>query len=123
MLNEDYFTIHSSKVRGREQSGATLSRVESGFLSRVSTKVDEESELEEIRDIPSLMHALKKASIDREKISALKKFIQEGGDEIYYLNDKVRISYLVGDVPNNSLYSRSPTSCACSFSKPHAGNS
>lgn len=88
MLNEDYFTIHSSRARSREQS-LGLSRVESGFLSRVSTKVDE-TELEEIRDIPSLMHALKLASIDREKICALKQFVQEGGEEIYYLHDKVR---------------------------------
>lgn len=88
MLNEDYFTIHSSRARSREQSSG-LSRVESGFLSRVSTKVDE-TELEEIRDIPSLMHALKLASIDREKICALKQFVQEGGEEIYYLHDKVR---------------------------------
>lgn len=88
MLNEDYFTIHPSKIRSREQSVAGSSRVESGFLSRVSTKV-EEVPLEEISNIPSLMHALKLASIDRERINALKKFVQEGGEEIYYLNDKV----------------------------------
>jgi hypothetical protein len=90
MLNEDYFTIHSSKLRSREQSAAGLSRVESGFLSRVSTKVDEQVHLEEVGDIPSLMHELKLASIDREKIDALKKFVQDGGEELYYLNDKVR---------------------------------
>jgi hypothetical protein len=33
-----------------------------------------------------LMNALKLASIDRERIDALKKFIEEGGDELYYLN-------------------------------------
>lgn len=88
MLNADYFTIHS-RVRSRDQSTTGLSRVESGFLSRGSTKVDEEVLLEEISDIPSLMHALKLASIDRERIDALKKFVQEGGEEIYYLNDNV----------------------------------
>ncbi|KAJ5287492.1 hypothetical protein N7478_003178 [Penicillium angulare] len=88
MLTEDYFTIHS-KTRSRDQSVTGLSRVESGFLSRVSTKVDEEVHLEEIGDIPSLMYALKLASIDRERIDALKKFVEEGGEEIYYLNDKV----------------------------------
>ncbi|KAJ5103989.1 Meiotically protein [Penicillium argentinense] len=89
MLTEDYFTIHSSKVRSREQSVTGLSRVESGFLSRVSTKMDEEAHLEEIGDIPTLMHALKLTSIDREKIDVLKKFVEEGGEEIYYLNDKI----------------------------------
>lgn len=89
MLNEDYFTIHSPKVRSREQSVAGLSRVESGFLHRASMTVDEEPHVDEIGDIPSLMHALKLASIDRERIDALKKFVEEGGDELYYLNDKV----------------------------------
>jgi hypothetical protein len=89
MLNEDYFTIHSPKVRSREQSVAGLSRVESGFLNRAGMTVDEEPQVDEIGDIPSLMHALKLSSIDRERIDALKKFIEEGGDELYYLNDKV----------------------------------
>jgi hypothetical protein len=89
MLTEDYFTIHSHKVRSRDQSTTGLSRVESGFLNRVDTKVDEETHLEEIGDIPTLMHALKLCSIDREKIDVLRKFIEEGGEEIYYLNDKV----------------------------------
>ncbi|KGO70386.1 hypothetical protein PITC_014990 [Penicillium italicum] len=89
MLTEDYFTIHSSKPRGREQSTAGLSRVESGFLNHASMTVDEEPKGDEIGDIPSLMHALKLASIDREKIDALKKFIEDGGEELYYLNDKI----------------------------------
>lgn len=88
-LNEDYFTIHSSKTRSRDQSLAGFSRVESGFLNRVDTAVNEESQIEEIGDIPSLMHALKQASIDRERIDALKKFVKDGGEEIYYLNDKI----------------------------------
>lgn len=89
MLTEDYFTIHSSKVRSRDQSVAGLSRVESGLLSRASMTVDEEPQIEEIGDIPSLMQALKLASIDRERIDALKKFVNNGGDELYYLADRV----------------------------------
>ncbi|KAJ6152446.1 hypothetical protein N7497_006765 [Penicillium chrysogenum] len=89
MLTEDYFTIHSSKVRSREQSTTELPRVESGFLNQASMTVDEESHVDEIGDIPTLMNALKLASIDRERIDALKKFIEEGGDELYYLNDKI----------------------------------
>ncbi|KAJ5486976.1 hypothetical protein N7530_001276 [Penicillium desertorum] len=89
MLTEDYFTIHSSNIRSREQSTTGLPRVESGFLNPASMTVDEESHVDEIGDIPTLMHALKLASIDRERIDALKKFIEEGGDELYYLNDKI----------------------------------
>lgn len=89
MLNEDYFTIHSSKARGREQSLAGLSRVGTGFLSRVGT-AEEEPQTEEISDIPSLLRAMKQTSIDRERIDALKKFVNDGGEELYYLADKVR---------------------------------
>ncbi|KAJ5773554.1 hypothetical protein N7457_008450 [Penicillium paradoxum] len=89
MLNEDYFTIHSSNARSREQSTTGLSRVESGYLNHPSMRVDEEPHVGEIGDIPSLMHALKLASIDRDRIDALKKFVDEGGDELYYLNDKI----------------------------------
>ncbi|KAK9855986.1 hypothetical protein MYU51_001741 [Penicillium brevicompactum] len=89
MLNGDYFTIHTPRARSREQSIAGLSRVESGFLNRASMTVDEEPHIDEIGDIPSLLHALRLASIDRERIDALKKFVEEGGDELYYLNDKI----------------------------------
>lgn len=91
MLTEDYFTIHPSRVRSREQSTAGISRVESGFLNRVDIKLDEETHLEDVGDIPTLMRALKMASIDREKIDALKKFVREGGEELYYLNDRVSL--------------------------------
>lgn len=89
MLNEDYFTIHSAKLRSREQSSTAVSQLASAYLSRVGTKVDEDMYPEEIRDIPALMQALKQSSIDRQRINALKRFVQEGGEEIYYLNDKV----------------------------------
>ncbi|KAJ5888134.1 Meiotically protein [Penicillium taxi] len=91
MLNEDYFTIHSSnsKALGRAQSVTGLSRVESGFLSLMSMKEEEEMHLDEIGNIPSLMAALKQATIDRERIDALKRFVEDGGEELYYLNDKI----------------------------------
>lgn len=113
MLTEDYFTIHTPRVRSREQSVAGLSRVESGFLSRVGTRVDEQTHWEDVGDIPTLMRALKMASIDRERIDALKKFVQEGGEELYYLNDRIPeimamflfqasrwqlVTYLVGEI-------------------------
>ena len=85
MLAADYFTIHS----GRQKSAG--SRVPSTYmLSQSTTRVDEEPPLlEEIGNIPTLMYALKSAIVDREKIDVLKRFIEEGGDEIYYLDDKV----------------------------------
>ena len=88
MLAADYFTIHSGRRR------SVGSRVPSTYLlSQTTTKVDEEPPLlEEIGNIPTLMYALKSAIVDREKIDALKRFIEEGGDEIHYLDDKVSSS-------------------------------
>lgn len=89
MLSGDYFSIHSAEVRSREQSAAGLSRVESGFLNRASMTLEEEPHIHHIGDIPNLMYALKQASIDRERIDAVKKFVEEGGEELYHLNDMV----------------------------------
>lgn len=122
MLNGDYFTIHTPRAGSREQSIAGLSRVESGFLNRASMTVDEEPHIDEIGDIPSLLHALKLASIDRERIDALKKFVEEGGDELYYLTDKVsQMNCTLHERLANP--SRYRTSCQPSYSKHHVGSS
>ncbi|KAA8646096.1 hypothetical protein EYZ11_003738 [Aspergillus tanneri] len=88
MLNEDYFTIHSGKMK-RALSLERASRVTSGYLSGATTKADEGAPLEEIGNIPTLMRALKGAVVDREKIDALRRFIEEGGHELYYLDEKI----------------------------------
>ncbi|RAL10900.1 uncharacterized protein BO97DRAFT_371870 [Aspergillus homomorphus CBS 101889] len=88
MLNEDYFTIHSGKAKTRASSVDGRSRVTSGYLSRAATKV-EEAPVEEIANIPALMHALRVARVDREKMDALEQFLQEGGDELFYLDGKI----------------------------------
>lgn len=89
MLNDDYFTIHTGKKK-RASSSERASHVNSGYLSRATTKVEEEAPLEEIGNIPSLMYALKVAIVDREKIDALRRFVEEGGPELYYLEGQVR---------------------------------
>ncbi|OJJ99227.1 hypothetical protein ASPACDRAFT_10359, partial [Aspergillus aculeatus ATCC 16872] len=89
MLNEDYFTIHSGKAKTRASSTDGLSRATSGYLSRAATKVEEEVPVEEIANIPALMHALRVARVDREKMDALEQFMQEGEDELFYLDGKI----------------------------------
>ncbi|KAI9044476.1 uncharacterized protein KD926_001077 [Aspergillus affinis] len=88
MLNDDYFTIHTGKKTKRASSSERASGATSGYLSRATTKV-EEAPLEEIGNIPSLMHALKTAIVDREKIDALRRFVEEGGPELYYLEGQI----------------------------------
>ncbi|RAK99828.1 uncharacterized protein BO80DRAFT_384540 [Aspergillus ibericus CBS 121593] len=94
-LNEDYFTIHSGKNKRRAASEAGLTTASAGYtngsLSRTTTKVGEEEEtpVEEIADIPALMHALRVAIVDREKMDALDRFVEEGGEELFYLDEQI----------------------------------
>jgi hypothetical protein len=94
MLNQDYFTIHPRR-EGTITSSAARASLSSDYLSRATTKVDEGvGGLEEIGDIPTLMSAFRVAIVDREKMEALKRFIQDGGEELYYLDGKVRLQAL-----------------------------
>ncbi|KAL4892115.1 hypothetical protein BDV59DRAFT_193964 [Aspergillus ambiguus] len=76
-LNEDYFTIHS----------AAKSRAAS--IAEPARRRMEAPPLEEIANIPTLLHAMRTAVVDREKIEALNRFLHEGGDELYYLDEKM----------------------------------
>ncbi|PWY87879.1 peroxin Pex23-like-penicillium chrysogenum [Aspergillus sclerotioniger CBS 115572] len=94
-LNEDYFTIHSGKnKRAASEAGMTTASAgyyTNGSLSRTTTKVNDEEEapVEEIADIPALMHALRVAIVDREKVDALDRFLDEGGEELFYLHEQI----------------------------------
>ncbi|KNG84285.1 hypothetical protein ANOM_008431 [Aspergillus nomiae NRRL 13137] len=89
MLNEDYFTIHTAKKK-RAASAGRGSQGPSTHLSRATTTVDEEGPLEEIGNIPTLMSALRNAKIDREKFDILRRFVADGGQELYYLDGKMQ---------------------------------
>ncbi|OCK79917.1 hypothetical protein K432DRAFT_382651 [Lepidopterella palustris CBS 459.81] len=70
-------TLARSSTHGRPLSVDTGKRVE-------VEEVDED-----IRDIPTLMTRLKNAAIDREKIVAVKRFIDDSGEELYYLAERI----------------------------------
>ena len=90
LLNEDYFTIHATKTaRSRESSGDRTTTNRSSYLNGQPRDSDDEQDLDEITNISQLMLALRKARVDREKIAALKAFLNQGGDELYYLADAI----------------------------------
>lgn len=93
-MNEDYFTIHSQKLLSGESSIAVPAGQPSSYTGRMSAASPEEAFVEDIEDIPTLMQALKLAIVDRERIEALKKFIAQGGEELHYLEENVRLSGL-----------------------------
>ncbi|OQO06159.1 hypothetical protein B0A48_08747 [Cryoendolithus antarcticus] len=87
-LTADYFTIRPSTVRPRSlDSSAMLSSAQ----ARAFAKVDDEPDIEkvEIPDIGTLLHLMRKAAVDREKLVGVRKFIDHGGDELFYLSDRM----------------------------------
>ncbi|EED23897.1 conserved hypothetical protein [Talaromyces stipitatus ATCC 10500] len=92
MLNEDYFTIHSQNLNSVDPSIAppTAADVPSSSFSRQWVGDSPERHVEDsIENIPALLEAMKNAIVDRKKIEALRKFLAQGGEELYYLPDKV----------------------------------
>ncbi|KAL4945193.1 hypothetical protein BDV06DRAFT_185474 [Aspergillus oleicola] len=87
-LNEDYFTIHTAVRRKRASSSERASRTTSLNLGRFMADKDE-GVVDEIKNVPALMLAVKSAIVDREKLNAVRKFVDDGGDELYYLDGKI----------------------------------
>jgi len=80
-LNRDYFTIHSRQVKRR----SVIDGSEWG-----TDRKDEDEDIEEdISDIPTLMKVMKRSRLDREKIEAVAKFVEGGGEEVAYLADQM----------------------------------
>jgi hypothetical protein len=89
-LNSDYFAIHPAISRSRSPSkAASISegRYSIGHLTRQQT--EDIVDMEDIRDIGTLMKALKLSRIDREKTEVVENFIKNGGDELYYLKEQM----------------------------------
>ena len=91
-LTQDYFTIHSapretSRSSSAERSGA--GNRSSFHGSRFVSPDDSESEEEEITNVASLLKEMKKTTIDRKKMDAVRNFVSAGGDEVAFLPEAV----------------------------------
>jgi len=89
MMNPDYFSIHSKRerIRGLEDESIGIGSESScGHIGATEPNLEDMSD---IQDIASLMRALRKARIDREKIEAVGRFLEQGGEEIYFLSDQM----------------------------------
>ncbi|KAG9775143.1 hypothetical protein KCU88_g5162, partial [Aureobasidium melanogenum] len=97
-LTKDYFTIHSKRDRSPVSvvDGAAQTARPSSFISCPST-TDLVEPPEDIKDIGTLLKSLKFAAVDREKIDLVKRFVDQGGDELVYLKDHLPdiMSYFV----------------------------
>ncbi len=92
MLNADYFTIHAKRDPSRESSVDRTTNHRSSYFSNAGNyrdNSDSDVEVGEISNIAALMTVLRRARVDREKIAAVKNFLEHGGDELYYLGDRI----------------------------------
>lgn len=89
-LASDYFTIHSKRDRSPVSlvDGTVKAARPSSFISLPSTN-DVEEPPEDVKDIGTLLKGLKFATVDREKIDLVKRFVDHGGDELAYLKDHI----------------------------------
>ena len=90
LLNEDYFTIHAAKRSGSRDSSAERSTInQSSLVPEIKGDDEADEDLGEISDVSALMAALRRSRVDREKIAAIKTFVEQGGDELFYLAEKM----------------------------------
>jgi len=88
-LNAEYFTIHSSRDRSPDSSIGTSTMNREGF-GVTSEDEDESEDLEDIKDLATLLMRLKKAKVDRQKIVAVRGFVEHGdAGELGLLKDYV----------------------------------
>ena len=83
-LTADYFTIHPKILRGPSPNG---SLTYSAMRARGFQNDDSNLQDIEVADIGTLVRILRKSAVDREKLVAVRKFVDKGGDELFYLSD------------------------------------
>ncbi|KAI6839128.1 hypothetical protein KC340_g8201 [Hortaea werneckii] len=89
-LTAEYFTIHPRTLRaGSEGAGKAMSRRTSWVRANLRKDEEKEDDEMEILSIADLMHALKKSAVDREKLASVRRFVANGGEELFYLPSKM----------------------------------
>ncbi|KAI4171899.1 MAG: hypothetical protein LQ343_003976 [Gyalolechia ehrenbergii] len=89
-LNADYFTIHGAKRDRSPDSSAegTLAN-RSSYVGYDGQESDSDQDFNDVTNVIALLAVLKKASVDREKIAAVRTFLAQGADELHYLADNM----------------------------------
>ena len=84
VLTGDYFTIHPKRDRSPTSTLATTAGA--SFASQRAALNDPP---EDIASVSNLLKALRLATVDREKIDAIKQFLRQGGEELFYLDEQI----------------------------------
>ena len=89
LLTAEYFTIHPKRDPSPDSVGNRTAADRSTYFSNSANSDESDEECAEITDIVALMAAIRNSRLDREKIAAVKNFLEHGEDEIYYLPDRI----------------------------------
>jgi hypothetical protein len=89
LLTTEYFTIHSKRTPSPDSVGNRTNADQSAYLGTYANGEEIDEDFAEITDLLALMAALRKSRLDREKIAVIKNFLEHGGDEIYYLAERM----------------------------------
>jgi hypothetical protein len=84
VLTGDYFTIHPKRDMSPTSTIATTARA-----SYTSQRTATDDPPDNIDNIANLLKALRLATIDREKIDLVKKFIKQGSEDLALLADQI----------------------------------
>lgn len=96
-LTAEYFTIHprtafsGSEERWSQFRSASPSELATRGQTFAATQMNDDADGDktEITDVGSLVRALRRATVDREKLVALRQFVANAGDELYYLPERM----------------------------------
>lgn len=88
LLTAEYFTIHPKRDPSPDSLDNRLTPDRSTYFNASINESESGEESSEITDLVALMVALKRSRLDREKITAIKNFLEHGGEEIHYLADR-----------------------------------
>lgn len=106
-LNPDYFTIHVGRDESPESGAEATTNAPTAALaaSAVDASDDEDGD---IHNVTTLLKAMKRAKVDRQKIALLTNFLDSGDEELYYLADNMSevMSLLVYQTSRNQLRSK-----------------
>ena len=89
LLTVDYFTIHTKRDRSRGSSSKASSYNRSSYggdqQADSESDDDDDDDDDEISNILALMKALRRTTVDRKKLGALKSFVEHGNEDLHFL--------------------------------------
>lgn len=99
-LNSDYFTIHPASTRGTSITPGATSFAASSSAWRQEPDGKQEDN-DDVDSIGQLRRRLRAVKVDREKIRLVLQFMDQGGQDLFYLSEEVRA--LLGQVMRATL--------------------